>query len=204
MNIFILTTGRSGSLSFDQACNHITNFSSAHESRSHLIGANHFNYPIDHIEADNRLTWFLGTLDHKFGNSSYYVHLIRDEEATAKSFSNRYGTGIIRAYKNAMLWQSSKELHPLDVCRDYYRTVNDNIILFLKDKPNKMTMNLETIQEDFPEFWKWIGAEGDLSAAMAEWNTPKNISGTTPNVVRAWFSKTQRIIHKLPEFLRES
>ena len=65
MNIFILNTGRCGSTTFIKACEHIKNYTCAHESLLTEIGAQRFNYPQDHIEADNRLSWLLGRLDEK-------------------------------------------------------------------------------------------------------------------------------------------
>jgi hypothetical protein len=46
--------------------------------------------------------------------------------------------------------------------------MNSNIELFLRDKPHVMRMQTETMKESFPRFWEWIGAEGDLDAALAE------------------------------------
>lgn len=176
MNIFILTTGRSGSVSFITACGHIANYSSSHESRSNRIGADHFRYPPNHIEADNRLSWFLGPLEEEFGDEALYVHLLRDRNATAKSFLNRYDTGIIKAYSEDILLGSTRSLSPLHICQDYYDTVNSNITVFLKNKSNVMRVYLENIENDFPLFWKRIGAEGDFKAAMTEWSTPKNVT----------------------------
>ena len=65
MNVFILSTGRSGSQTFARACAHVSNYTSAHESRSGLLGDAHFDYPDNHIESDNRLSWMLGRLDRK-------------------------------------------------------------------------------------------------------------------------------------------
>ncbi|MEJ1383421.1 MAG: hypothetical protein RPV21_03475, partial [Candidatus Sedimenticola sp. (ex Thyasira tokunagai)] len=67
MNIFILNTGRCGSTTFIEACRHITNYSAAHESRIQLIGDRRLAYPQNHIEADNRLSWLLGRLEHTYG-----------------------------------------------------------------------------------------------------------------------------------------
>ncbi|TNF34848.1 MAG: hypothetical protein EP315_06710, partial [Gammaproteobacteria bacterium] len=103
MNIFILNTGRCGSMSFIQACQHITNYSSAHESRCHLIGDERLNYPARHIEADNRLSWFLGRLDQVYGNSAFYVHLSRAKPATVASFARRGDFGIMQAYREGIL-----------------------------------------------------------------------------------------------------
>ncbi|MHC4834220.1 MAG: hypothetical protein ACYTFH_10095, partial [Planctomycetota bacterium] len=60
MNVFILSTGRAGSMSFERACSHITNYSAGHETRSGFLGQRRFDYPQNHIESDNRLAWLLG------------------------------------------------------------------------------------------------------------------------------------------------
>lgn len=78
MNVFVLSTGRCGSTTFVKACEHITNFSAAHESRTGLLGAARLDYAGNHIEADNRLSWLLGRLDRTYGNAAFYVHLRRD------------------------------------------------------------------------------------------------------------------------------
>jgi len=39
-----------------------------------------------------------------------------------------------------------------------------------------MTFRLEQAQAHFRAFWDWIGAEGDLAAALAEWTLRYNAS----------------------------
>ncbi len=65
-------------MTFIQACKHISNFSSSHESRCGLLAEARLDYPENHIEADDRLSWFLGRLDKQYGNSAFYVHLKRN------------------------------------------------------------------------------------------------------------------------------
>lgn len=178
MNVFILNAGRSGSLTFIRACRHITNFSCGHESRAGLLGDDHFAYPPDHIEADNRLSWFLGRLDRRFGADAFYVHLRRDDEATAASFVRRFSGGIIRAYRKTMLMGLPDGIDAMAVARDYCDTVNSNIGLFLRDKPRKMEFSLENAHRDFRKFWELIQAEGDLQAALAEFDRRYNASAT--------------------------
>jgi hypothetical protein len=202
MNIFVLTTGRAGSVAFIAACHHIKNFSAAHESRVHLIGEDHFNYPDNHIEADNRLSWFLGTLDSKFGDHAMYVHLTRDRETVAKSYLKRYDyeRGIMKAYHQGILRGNTTGLDPLDICLDYCDAVNENIRHFLKDKTHTMDIQLEKILEQFPVFWERIGASGDLKASLQEWSQPRNQSvnmqrdGFLPQ--RA-FSRVQNVFRKV-------
>ncbi|MCW8923470.1 MAG: hypothetical protein OQK69_07555 [Gammaproteobacteria bacterium] len=176
MNIFILNTGRCGSTTFIKACQHITNYSAAHESRATLIGEQRLAYPDNHIEADNRLSWILGRLDKTYGDDAFYVHLSRNRTKTAESFARRNDFGIIRAYREGILMQEQQADSALELAQDYIDTVESNIALFLKDKTQTMEFSLENAEQDFKKFWQTINAEGDLEAALAEWQTAYNAS----------------------------
>jgi len=181
MNVFVLCTGRSGSTTFIKACKHMTNFTSAHESLSDAFGQARFQYPANHIEADNRLSWQLGELDKHFGKDAYYVHLKRDKEATANSYMNRFllPKSMIYAYANGIKKSPPEELsqdEKYQVCLDYITTVEQNIAFFLKDKPLQMSMQIENIRDEFSAFWQAIKAEGDLNAALKEFDIKHNKS----------------------------
>jgi len=214
MNVFVLNTGRCGSTTFIQACRHIKNYTSAHESRSGLLGQAHFDYPENHIEADNRLSWFLGRLDRRYGDEAFYVHLRRDDLETARSFERRFGfrRGIIAAYRSNLHIGLDESTPPLEICLDYCDTVNSNIELFLKDKTRKMEFRLERAADDFRRFWEQISAEGDLEAALREFAIPHNASVLKAEVAKPPRStlpiravqKCGRIVAKLPEFLKRA
>ncbi|WP_233354590.1 hypothetical protein [Woodsholea maritima] len=144
-----------------------------------MTGSSRFDYPARHIEVDNRLSWMLGRLHHFWGEKASYVHLLRDREDVARSFLKRADRGILLAYRTQIL-MSAKTRNTkdtlLDLCRDYVDTVNCNITHFLADKPRVMTVRLEEIDDDFPSFWNWIGARGNLDAAMSEWDQRHNAS----------------------------
>lgn len=176
MNVFILNSGRCGSTTFIKACRHISNYSALHESRSGLIGSERLNYPDNHIEADNRLSWFLGRLDEKYGDNAFYVHLTRDHGETATSFARRTDFGIMQAYREGILLELQDNPSPQELATDYLDTVDANISLFLKQKSQKMDFKLESARDDFKEFWLRIAAEGDLDAALSEWGTRHNAS----------------------------
>lgn len=177
MNVFVLSTGRSGSTTFVAACSHARNYSAGHETRTAFLGAERFRYPDNHIESDNRLAWLLGRLDQAYGDRAFYVHLTRDREATATSYNRRWHlpVGIVPAYAESVLMGNRDR--GLDSCRDYCDTVNANIAAFLRDKTRQLTLSLETIESGFPLFWERIGAQGDLSAALAEWRVQHNATG---------------------------
>lgn len=199
MNVFVLCTGRCGSTTFIAACNHITNYSAAHESRTRLIGDERLKYPVNHIEADNRLSWLLGRLEELYGDNAFYVHLRRNKLDTARSFSKRYDSGIIRAYRSDILMGGPQDTDPMNICMDYCDTVNRNIHVFLKDKTRKITFSMETAKEDFEKFWDLVGAEGDLTAALSELDKSYNASDRNQRYElkrNAERSFAARLVHK--------
>ena len=189
MNVFILCTGRSGSTSLIKACAPITNYSSGHETLSRKYGQERLSYPDNHIEGDNRLSWFLARLDKRFGKEAFYVHLIRDKEACIQSFMSRwdYQGSILKAYAQGILLQGHKSLSGIEreaIVADYYDTVNSNIELFLENKPYKMTIHLEEIQTGFSGLFSKIAAEGDLDACLSILKSPQNTSqDSRPNLI---------------------
>lgn len=182
MNVFVLSTGRCGSTTFARACNHIKNYSAAHESRIGCLGAHRVAYPADHIEADNRLSWHLGRLQTTYGNDAFYVHLTRDSQAVARSFQKRthWAGNIMPAYAHGILMSPDLDPSSFEVCLDYCETINENIRAFIADKTHRMTFRLETAATDLDRFWAAIGAVGDLDRARAEWHTDHNSSARRP------------------------
>ena len=181
MRVFILCTGRTGSAAIINACKHIENFSSAHESRTSKWGQDRFNYPDNHIEADNRLAWHLGQLHQLYGNDPFYVHLTRDRDKVAQSFMRRFyiPESIIDAYCEGIKMTPPEKLRKearLQACYDYIDTVNSNIKHFMSDKQNVMKIRLENIEDDFTAFWRKIGANGNLEHALMEFKEKHNSS----------------------------
>ncbi len=183
MNVFVLCTGRSGSSSFIKACQHISNYTAAHESLSQKCGNERFQFPKNHIEADNRLSWQLGQLNKFYGKQAYYIHLKRDDESTAQSFMRRFllPKSMIYAYANGIKQLPPERLNSneqFEVCLDYVRTVNANIENFLNDKPHQLQIELSEIKKDFKTFWNAIDAEGDLNLALVELDKKHNKSSS--------------------------
>lgn len=181
MNVFILNTGRCGSVTFVKACRHISNYSAGHESRINFTGVQRLAYPDNHIEADNRLSWFLGRLGETYGDAAFYVHLSRDPGDVASSFVSRADFGIMKAYREGVLMGGQPGQSSMELARDYIETVEANIRLFLQDRPNTMSFSLENAVNDFQAFWNAIGAEGDYDGAVNEWSISHNASGKQPH-----------------------
>lgn len=175
MRVFVLNTGRCGSYTLYKACRHIDNYTADHESNYAKI-RNRLLYRNNHIEIDNRLSWYLGRLDKLYDKeATIYIHLKRNAEDVANSFVKRTHYGIMKAYMEGIA-NAVPGVNEKPVVMDYILTVRSNIDHFLKDKPNKLEINVENFEGDFLEFWKYIGATGNYEAAIAELKHKHNAS----------------------------
>ena len=166
-NVFVLTTGRSGSKTFQKACEHITNYTAAHESRCSELGESRLAYPENHIEVDNRLAWFLGRLEQKYGDNAVYVHLTRDQKKVATSYNSRwsYHGSLSLAYSRGLLKSNNFGIKPVT---DMVQTIRENVEMFLSSKSCVFRIDIDSPADDFKNFWESIGAEGDMQAALDE------------------------------------
>ncbi|WP_421118004.1 hypothetical protein ACE2AJ_11385 [Aquihabitans daechungensis] len=208
MRVFVLSPGRCGSTTFSRGCEHLTNFTTAHESNRGLIPPDHLDYPDGHIEVDNRLSWFLGPLAERHPDARY-VHLHRNPDEVTASYLKRWpadprridarrhpvrrlrqvirpqwnpgtrpGNGITAAFAYPLMARADPwpEGDRATVVRYYVDTVNANIAHFLRDKPS-MNVAIESLDEDFEQFWEWIGGEGDRDAARRTLGERHNRAG---------------------------
>lgn len=171
----MLNIGRSGSLGFIKACQHITNYSSGHETRSWQIGSARLDYPENHIEADNNLSWMLGSLDNRFGDDAIYVHLIRDRADVVASWNRLWNHSFsnLRCYTEGMLGRIPDLLtddEKLIVVQQFCESQTQEIELFLRDKTDVTRISLDQVELGFAQFWNRIGAEGELENALQEFN----------------------------------
>ena len=174
MNIFVLCTGRCGSVTFTRACEHLDNYSSGHESKYNYFIPWRLQFPDNHIEADLRLAWYLGPLEDMYGQDAFYVHLTRDPALVAQSYTNKFyakGKGQSRAWWEIVARPIDGFVE--DAMRDMVSVVTLNIRAFLKDKEH-MVMDISEGAEKFPEFCSRIDATGDMDAARAEFSIRHN------------------------------
>jgi 1,2-diacylglycerol 3-alpha-glucosyltransferase len=180
-HVFVLCTGRCGSVTFAKACGHFSNYTSGHETRISKVGDDRLAFADGHIEVDNRLAWFLGRIQEKYGDQAFYVHLTRDEHEVAASYDRRWHhhCSMIQAFDQGI---ARHEAPHEEAGRELVRTINENIRCFLRDKPYQMTIDIAEIQSRFPEFVKRVGAQGDLDSALAEFSQQHNATAPESRV----------------------
>ena len=182
MNVFVLSTGRCGSKTFARVCGtHIKNYTTGFESRARYIEHERLNYPENHIEVDNRLSWFLGRLDKKHSCDTFYVHLQRDSLEVSRSYVRRYRGGIMKAYRGkGILLDVDPDTEPMRIAMDYCHTVNSNIEAFLKDKSRVMNFQIKLADLYFPMFCGFINAQvDDMRSAIKHFEKRYNASKRT-------------------------
>lgn len=181
MRVFVLTTGRAGSQTFARAAAHIHGMTAAHESRRARI-EDRLDYPDNHVEVDNRLVWFLGSLDRRFRDEdTFYVVLRRDPEEVATSYVRRWhiNVSIVRAFFNGILMFRERKPAPeerLRAARLFVRTVEENVDHFLKNRDNYCIIRTDALETGFFEFLDRAGLDGDRAAMQRELTTVHNRS----------------------------
>ena len=179
MNVFVTGTGRCGTVTFSRACRHITNFSSTHERQSGRADPSRWRYPDHHIEVDPHIAWTFGPILQRYPDA-LYVHLQRRREDVVASWFRR---GIQPHSGPAPLLDVICQTRCGDLSRTayiealglLYDTVTQNIESALS-QVNSQHIWLHDAATAFPEFWKKIGAIGDLDAAVSEFHHRYNAS----------------------------
>lgn len=178
MRVFVLGTGRCGTMTFARACRHITNFTAAHESHRGRIADLAFRN--DHIEVDAHLVHALPRLLLLYPpspiyqplgpGSAVYIHLVRERAATIKSLAKRGSTDAYARWA----WQSGPSRAAAAAAM--YDNANGLIAALV---PDAYLMPLEDIKGLWRSFWNYIGADGDFDKSLAEWNVRYNASAGT-------------------------
>lgn len=176
MNVFVVGTGRCGTVTFTRACQHMTNYSAAHEQRKGLQLLE-FDYPPNHIAVDPHLSWVLALLIDAHPDA-FYVHLTRNRAAAANSFfrRGRAQTRGIAPIMNSALHMNCYGLSDdeyLAVCGAFHDVVNAMVRRQLRGTRH-WTLSIDEPRVKFEQFWDMIGAEGDRGAALAEFKVRHN------------------------------
>ena len=167
MQIFVVGTGRCGTSTFYNACQHVTNYTCRHEiCYLHLIKQQLINA----IEVNGGLTFFIPQLRRQYQRAKW-VHMIRDREACIKSLAEQAGQSV-RYWANVWLqWESSDAELPV-AAGLFYDSVNDLIVSQL---PEVFTFRLESAYEqDWPEFWDWAKCKGRFESSRVVWRRHYN------------------------------
>lgn len=173
MRVFVLCTGRCGSMTLSKALSHATNYTTAHETHKKSVRTR-LDYPDNHIEVDNRLSFFLGLL-HKKYPEAFYIWLRRDRAKVIDSYAKRFNTraGIMNAYARGVIQDPNPSLtheRKRAIAELYTDATEANIEAFCNSSEVRSGyINMDhTPAADLKTIWRDIGAEGDLDAALRE------------------------------------
>ena len=196
MRVFVVGTGRCGSVTFCKACGHITNYTVDHERVFTL--RDKLDWPDQHIAVEPSM-WPLVPLLRERYPELVLVHLVREDRA---AFCASYRKLTSPPFIGAAAYRIPKEMRPperanwegapptIDVWSAccvghpaneeerleriglYYDTVNATVAAMQPD----VVVKLERPRIAWQRFWATIGAEGDFVRSLGEWNTKHNSS----------------------------
>jgi len=167
MRIFVVGTGRCGTVTFSKATTHIKNYTSGHETNTSGLTNNNLKYPDNHIEIDHRMSYFIPILKTSYPNA-YWVHLQRERTSCIHSLAKRQSL-----LKFGSFHLGSTQHKILNLAEYYYENTN---MLITQLVPNAQHIWLHDISEGFKLFWEKIGAIGDINIAMNELSIKYNKS----------------------------
>lgn len=183
-NVFIVGTGRCGTTTFARACHWITNYSSGHET---TVGVTSWEKKLrfgpKHIESDPHIVWYFPQILRKYPQA-LYVHLKRNRDDVVKSWLNRYSdiTRGPEGYVNLHFQCNPpySKLLPENKRRAlgvFYDSIIGHIEFAFATLPPEQTRTyqLEQLDQQFPEFWRYIEAQGDLENAILTCRKRHNI-----------------------------
>lgn len=157
MNVFIVSPGRTATTTFAHAFELVDGYTSAHESRCQYLGSERVNYPQNHVECDNRLTWFMARLTNKYADNSVLVIVHRDKSEVAKSYNQRwYKINIMKAYAQGILLRPL-EGNDISVCRDYVDYVYEQMDFFSPMWRNVVHVDMRDLTPGITEVLELIG-----------------------------------------------
>jgi hypothetical protein len=151
-NVFILSSGRTATTAMAKACSHIPGYSADHESRSRLPFAERLNYPEWHIEADNRLLFFLMQLEDTYGDDALYVYLDRSAEEVAESYARRWhlNVSIVRAFTHGIQMIPRVTRDGIrKQCHEFVSYSTDSFGRFLERRQHVVHLDTTRLSEEF-------------------------------------------------------
>lgn len=155
MRVFVVGTGRCGTCSFYQAANCVEGFSAGHESTAGRAPTWHF--PDQHIEVASQLAYGIPRLKQTYPDARW-VHLIRERNSCIESLCRQVWTSMESFCQQ---WFVSKE--PYDIVKaaeQFYDLTNELIVALMPPPPQSLTIHIETLEKQWPEFMQLIDAKG--------------------------------------------
>lgn len=167
MNVFLLSPGRTATTTLAHAFSYVDGYTSSHESRTKYLSDDRVDYPSNHIECDNRLSWFLPRLSKKYAASGVLVSVLRDKNLIAKSYDQRWeNINIMKAYSQGILRRDLSD-NNFSVCVDYVCNIYEQINYFSKDWENFVEIDLKCPEKGVEKLLKIMGKESDFEKVIS-------------------------------------
>lgn len=167
MRVFVIGSGRCGTVTFSKAASHCTNFTVGHETKARQIDP--LDYPDNHIEVSSHLTIYWPMILEKYPDCKL-VWLYRvDRLACAKSIAQLQSGKVVRDYCNVFHQQLNPDL--IEGALDIYDMMNAH-----GKTSGAFHIELESASSQWKSCWDFMGCEGDFETSLKEWDVKYNAS----------------------------
>lgn len=164
MRIFVVGTGRCGTVTFSKAASHATNYTVGHESKAGRVAD--WEYPDNHIEVSSQLVIAIPILREIYPDAKW-VWMIRDRDECVKSLAR---LDAMDAFSFVFFQQ--KRPYRIEVASAVYDLLNGLCDECLPR--NRMVFLLRDAKESWKRTWTNMWCEGDFDASLKEWDTKYN------------------------------
>ena len=169
MNIFVIGSGRCGTLTFSKSISHCTNYTVGHES--HAGSVDRLNYPENHIEVSSHLTLYWPMLRKRYPQCRFVWIQRVDDVRCARSISKLQGGQIVRDFCNVFHQQPNPVL--IEGALDIYDMMNAQ-----GEASGAFRIEMENAKAQWQRCWDFMGCEGDFELSLNEWDTRYNETRT--------------------------
>ena len=197
MRVFFISPGRTATTTLAQAFSSCVSWTSAHESNTKKRYADRCLYAQKHVEADNRLVFFLPRLTELYAASEMLVIVRRDRKKIANSYRKRWWKfNLPKIYVFGILMRSFAESED-ELIDDMVDWIYDTIFYHAKNWNNVVVLDIEQPQEGFAKIFEYM----QLSEAEAQ-KVKDNFSKNVMNENSYTLARTGHIfIHSLKNLI---
>lgn len=179
-NIFIISPGRTATYAMSKAFSNVSDYTCAHESRVGFFNDQRINYPDNHIELDNRLSFYLPQLTRKYSKkNSLLVIVNRDRNSIAKSYNKRWRKiNIMKAFSQG-IHMNDLQSNNIDVCLAYVNYIYETIDYFKPQWDNVLEIEFSDLNFGIEQILKKINKINDLENVLEEMKNKSNLNETS-------------------------
>ena len=156
MRVFFISPGRTATTTLAKSFGQIKSLTSGHESNVKNRLGDRVIYPDNHVEADNRLLFFMPQLTERYGETELLVIIERNRAEIANSYRKRWWKfNLPKIFAQGILMRDVKE-NDDKLVDDMVDWAYEQIHYFSKDWKNVITIKFDEIPKNLDQIFDFL------------------------------------------------